>query len=140
MLARLQPEYVQLWESAPTKAPGHRMRANALILEALASKIHLTQLCEKAYFQYRVTAGKKYKNRPDGGDGWGTITPVCREYTLSRSCPKSQVLTTVPEGTLIGPVLEIQNVKILDGSGIEVAIPSIADPPNSYVVTSRETE
>ena len=87
-----------------------------------------------------MTAGKKYKNRPDGGDGRRTITPVYREYTLCRSYPKSQVLTAVPEGTLIGPVLEIQNVKILDGSGIEVAIPSIANPPNSYVVTSRETE
>ena len=40
----------------------------------MASEIQLAHLCEKAYFQYRVTAGKKYKIRPDGDDGWGTIT------------------------------------------------------------------
>ena len=44
-----------------------------------------------------------------------------------------------PEGTIIGPVLAVQVVKILDGIGI--AIPSIGKPAySSYVVISRETE
>ena len=42
--------------------------------------------------------------------------------------------------TILGPVLVVPNVKTLDGYGIEVAIPSNADPANtSYVVISRET-
>ena len=81
------------------------------------------------------------KTLPDGDDGWGTITSLCREYTYSRSFPKSQVLAAIPEGTVIGPVLEAQTATILDGYGIEVLIPSIAKPANtSYVVMSRETE
>ena len=49
-------------------------------------------------------------------------------------------LAAIPEGTIIGPVLEVHIVKILDGYGIEVAIPSIANPANTtYVVISRET-
>ena len=50
-------------------------------------------------------------------------------------------MAAIPEGTTIGPVLEVHVVKILDGYGIEVAIPSIATPENtSYVVISREKE
>ena len=98
--------------------------------EALASRIHLTQPCEKTYFQYR-----------DGDDGWGTITLLCPEHTFSRFFPESQVVVAVPENTIIGPVLEVRIVNILDGYGIEVAVPSIINPANtSYVVISRETE
>ena len=44
----------------------NRKRGNVLSFEALAGKILLTQLCEKAYFQDLVAAGKQYKIRPDG--------------------------------------------------------------------------
>ena len=88
-----------------------------------------------------MTAGKKYKIQPDGDDGWRTITPLCRDYIPSRSFPKSQVLAAIPEGTIIGPVSEVQIVKFLDDSGIEVAIPSTANFANtSCVVISKETE
>ena len=125
ILFKLKPEEVQLLVSPPTTATGTRMRENVLSFEALASKIQLTQL----------------KIRPDGDDGWGTITPKCREYSSSRSVPKTQVLAAIPEGTITGQVLEVNIVKIMDGYGIEVANPSIADSVNtSYVVISRETE
>ena len=77
--------------------------------------------------------GKQYKTRPEGDDGWRTITPLCREYSSSRS--------SYSEGTIFGPVLEVHIVKVLDGYGIDVAIPSIENPTyTSYVVKSRETE
>ena len=88
---------IQFLVSPPTIATRSRMRENVLSLEALAS-IQLTQLFEIAYFQYRVTADKQYKIRPDGDDGQGSITPPCREYTFSRSFRKSQVLASIPEG------------------------------------------
>ena len=69
MLTSLQPEEVHLLVSPPTLAPGNRMRENVLSFEALASRIQLTQLSEKAYFQYLVTAGKQHKIRLDGDDG-----------------------------------------------------------------------
>ena len=117
------------------------MRENVLSFDGPASKIQLTQLCDKAYFQNLVAAGKQHKIRPDGDDGWRTITPLCRQYSISRSYPKAQAWAAIPEGTIIGPVLEVHVVKILDGNGKEVAIPSIANPMDtSYVVISRETE
>ena len=65
---------------------------------------------------------------------------LCWEYSISRSFLTSQVLAYIPEGTILGPVLVVPKVKTLDGYGIEVAIPSNADPANtSYVVISRET-
>ena len=87
-----------------------------------------------------MTAGKKYNNQPDENDGWGTNTPPCQEYTFSRSFPESQVVAAIPEGTIIGPVLEVRIVQIMDEYGIEMAIPSIVDLRTSYVVVSRETE
>ena len=50
-------------------------------------------------------------------------------------------MAAIPEGTTLGPVLEVHIVKIRDGHAIEVAIQSIADPEStSYVVISREAE
>ena len=50
-------------------------------------------------------------------------------------------MAAVPEGTIIGPVWEVHIVKILDGYGTELAIPSIANSTyTSYVVTPKETE
>ena len=69
-----------------------------LSFEALSSKIQVTQFCEKAYFQCRVWE-KKYKIRLDGDDVCGTNTPLCLEYTYSRSFPESQVVAAIPEGT-----------------------------------------
>ena len=141
ILTMVELEEVQLLVSPPTQAPGNREQGNVLCFKAQAGKIQLTQSCEKAYFQYRVAAGKQYKNRPDGDDGWRTITPLGREHTCSRSFPKSQVLAAFPEGTIIGPILVVQTVIILDGYGIEISIPSNVNPANtSYVVVSRETK
>ena len=77
MLTSLQKEEVQLLVSLPTTALGNRVRENVWSFEALASRIQLTQMCEKAYFQYRVTPGKQYKTRPDRDDGWRTIALLC---------------------------------------------------------------
>ena len=87
-----------------------------------------------------MTAGKKSQTRPDGDDGWRTITPICREYTFSLSFPESQVVAAIPGGTTIAPVLEVRIVKILEEYGLEMSIPSFVNPANtSYVMISRES-
>ena len=53
---------------------------NILSFEALSSRIQLSQLCEKARFQHRVSDGMKCETRPDEDDGW-SIVPLCREKT-----------------------------------------------------------
>ena len=117
------------------------MRENVLSSDELAGKIQLTHFAKKACYQYLVAARKPYKIRPGGDEGWGTITPLFREYWSSRSYPKTKALSAIPEGTIIGPDLEVHIVKFLGGYGIKVAIPSVANPMDtSYVVISRETE
>ena len=54
---------------------------------------------------------------------------------------ENQSMVSVPEGTVIGPVLEVHVVKIIDGYWIEVAIQSIVNPEyTTYVVIFREQE
>ena len=69
--------------------------------------------CEGASFVHRVSAGMSYKTRPDEDDGFGRIIPLCREF-----------FAAIPGGTIIGPVIEVQIVKILDRYGLEIASPS----------------
>ena len=109
--------------------------------EFLTGQIHLTQLCVKTFIQNLVASRKTYRIRPNADDGWWTLTLVCREYSSSRSYPKAQPLAAIPEGTIVGPVLEVHIAKILEEFGIEVAIPSIANSTyTSYVVKSKEAE
>ena len=134
MLTSIPPEEVQLLVSLPTMALGNGMRENIVRFETLSSSIQLTQLCEKAHFQHRVTAGKKYKTRPHGDDSWRTVTTLCREYKCSRAFPESCVLAAIPERTTIGPVIEVRIVKVLEECAIEISIPSIVNPVNILCV------
>ena len=78
ILTKIKPEEVQLLVSLPTLAAGNRMREKVLSFDELAGKIQLTQLCEKAYFQYRVTA----KIRPtDGEQSFLTEFPSLGSYS-----------------------------------------------------------
>ena len=78
------------------------------------------------------------KTRLDEDDGFGRIIPFCREYTLYRENSRSRVFAAVLGGTIIGPVIEVQIVKILDQYGLDNAIPSPNDSTRtSYVVISR---
>ena len=49
----------------------------------------------------RVTAAETCKIRPDGDDGWRETNPLCREYSSSRSYPKTQAMLAILEGTII---------------------------------------
>ena len=66
--------------------------------------------CSNTEYQLR-----KNKTRPDEDDGFG-------RYTLSRAHPRSRAFAAIPGGTIIGPVIEVQTVKILDQFGHEIAI------------------
>ena len=86
-----------------------------------------------------MIAGNHNKFRTDADDVWGTSSVP--RISSCRSYPKTQALAAVPEGTTIGPVLDVHNVEILNKYGIEIASPSVADPMNkSYVVITRETD
>ena len=135
-LTMVEPEEVEMLVSPPSLALGNKMQGSASF-----RVLEKTQLCEKALFQHLVTAGNFYQIRPDDDDGWGNFTPLCQEYSNSRSYPKTRALAAIPAGTIIGPVLDTHIVKIHDRYAFEVAIPSICRPEDTtYVVISRETE
>ena len=70
-----------------------------------------------------------------------TTAPLCRELSSSRSYPKTKALAAIPDGTIVGPVLEVHVVKLFDRYSKEVAIRSIANPEyTTYVIKSREEE
>ena len=80
-----------------------------------------------------MTVGKKYKIRPDGDDGWRTVT-LCAGNTHFPD------LSSNPKSWQLFLKAEPSDLKILDEYGIEIAIPSIIKHANtSYVVISRET-
>ena len=80
----LEPEKVDMLISFPNLAQGNLMIQNQAKFRILEKKVRMTRLCEKALLQDLVTAKSRYQVRPDGKDGWGQITPLCREYTCSR--------------------------------------------------------
>ena len=55
-----------------------------------------TILSKKAFCQQLVIAGDYYKFRPNADDGWGSVSPLCREYSSSRSYPKTKALSAIP--------------------------------------------
>ena len=125
--------------SPHTQAPGDREQGHSSF-RVLEKRVQMTQLCEKASFQYLVTGGKYYQIQLDGKDGWGEITFLCCEYTISRVFKESEVRLAILTGTLIGPVGEVHVVETLGEYGIEVGVPSIWNPlDTSFVVISRET-
>ena len=86
-----------------------------------------------------MIAGKTYNIRPNADDGWRRLTLLCREFSSSRSYPKTKALSAVPEGTIVGPFSEVHVVKIIDRYCIEVAIRSIANPEyTTYDLIPRE--
>ena len=108
MFTSLQPAEVQLLVSPPTMALGNRMREN-VFFEALTCREYSSHNCQKTYFQFRVTAGKKYKIRLDGDDGWeSVITLPCLDFHIFSVFLDSQVVAAVPEDTIIGPILKFK--------------------------------
>ena len=127
ILTKLKPEEVQLLVSHPKKASGNRMPERVQSFEELTGQVHLTHLCEKAFFQYRIAAGKNAQNSTKCG------------RRMVNNCPfVPRILEAgIPEGTITGSILESHIVKIVDEYGIEVSIPSFAYPMNTSYVRSR---
>ena len=138
VLTSVKSQEVNLLVSSRRLASGSSLRENIQDFESLSERIWFTRVCEDAIFVHRVSAGMSYKTRPDEYDGFGQLIPWCREYTLSRVNPRSSVFASIPGGTIIGPVIVVQTVKILDTNGLEIAFPSPNDSrQTSHVMISR---
>ena len=138
VLTSVKSQEVKLLVSSPRPVSGSSLRENIQDFESLSETIRLTRVCELASFRHMVSAATSYKTRPDEDDTSGQIFPVCRQHMLSRVNPQSRAFAAIPWGTIIGPVIEVQIVKILDQDGLEIAIPSPNDRGRtSYVMISR---
>ena len=119
VLTSVKSHEVNLLVSSPRLASGSSLRKNIQDFESLSETIRFTRVCEDAIFVHLVSAGMSYKTRLDEDDGFGQIISFCRERTLSRVNPRSRVFAAIPGGTIIGPVIEVQFMKILDSYGLE---------------------
>ena len=117
VLTSVKSQEVKHLVSCPRPSSANSLRENIQDFESLSETIRFTRVCELASFPHRVSAGMSYKTRLDEDDGFGQIIPLCREYTLSRVNPQSRASAAMPGGTIIGPVIEVQIVKILDQHG-----------------------
>ena len=93
-------------------------------------QIRFTMVCELASFGHSVSAGMNYTTRPGEDDG--------RENMFSRVNTQSRAFAAIPGGKIIGPVIEVQIVKVLDQHGLEIANPSPKDTGRtSHFMISR---
>ena len=68
----------------------------------------------------------------DVDDGFEGTTGACREDTLPRDNPDSELIAWMGGHTRIGPVLQVKVIRPLDRYGIEIQAPSTAkDGSNS---------
>ena len=68
---------------SPNLVQGNLMMQGEAKFRVLEKKVHMTQLCQKALFQYLVRARSRYQVRTDGEDGWRHITSLSTEYMFS---------------------------------------------------------
>ena len=100
-------------------------------------------ICESVKMRHsprRVFVGMSYKTIPDVDDGFGDRPPACREYTLPCANQNSRIYAyaTIPGQTLIGPVLQVDLIRHLGISGIEIQILSTTTKERtSWVVMCR---
>ena len=93
--------------------------------ESLSEENQFPMLCELALFWKSVEGGMCYRT-----NGFGGVTLVYREYTLSRKNPHARIYAATHGGTIIGPVIR--------NHGLEIAISSPRDRERtSWVLLSR---
>ena len=86
----------------------------------------------------RVYVGMPYRTIHDVNDGFDEWTAACREYTLPRDDPNSEIKLWIACHAKIGPILQVKTTCYLDIKGIESQIPSTSgNGSKSWVVISR---
>ena len=82
--------------------------------------------------------GVHYKTIHNVDDGFARRTGACREYTLLREEPGSEIIAWIGGQTKFGPVLQVQTTCRLDIYGVETQVPSRSgDGSASWVIISR---
>ena len=79
-----------------------------------------------------------YKTVHDVDDGFEGITGACREDTLPREDPYSDLIAWIGGHTKLGPVLQVKTTCCFDQYGNEKQVPSTSgDGSTSWVIMSR---
>ena len=78
------------------------------------------------------------QDRADVDDGFGDITPACREYTHARADAVSRIYAAIPGREFFGPVVQVHIKQYIVINGNEIQIPSTTNPKRtSWVVICR---
>ena len=135
VLSSANSQELKLLVSSPRLASGNSLQ------KFRTSNSCLRQFDSQGFLRIEFQLVWATKISPHDDDGFGQLTQLCRECTLSRVKIQSRAFAAIPGGTIIGPVIEVQIVKILDQYGLEIAIPSPFPSPTrtSCVMISRGT-
>ena len=130
---------VKLVVSLPKLASGNSLQENIHDFESLDEIIQFTRVCELALFKHTVSAGRKYKTRPDEDDGSGKFFYAYNTDFLEHT-HNPDLLQQSLEEQLLDQSWKFKILKILEKYGLAIAIPSPLDRARtSYVVISRES-
>ena len=137
---KLEPQEMDSLVQTPrtTVQAGDRLRTQHQRFEELSNEIQKTKACEDAGFMRRVSIGQYFKTLHDVDDGVGGKSEACREYTLPRDNPDSELIAWIGGHTIIGPVLQVKIICGLDQCGIEIkALSTSRNRSKSRIITSR---
>ena len=91
----------------------------------------------EAGFLTRVSIGMHYKTIYGLNDGVEGRTGACREYSLPREEPDSELFRWIGGHTKICPLLQVKICRCFDQYGIEIQVPSTSrDGSTSWIVIS----
>ena len=123
---KLEPQEVDSLVQTPRRndaAPGHRLCIYLRKFEELEREVRFTKICESAGFIRRVSVRMHYITVHHVNDGFEGSTGDCREYTLTRDDPESEVKHWIYGQATFGPVLQVKTTCCLDFWGNEIEIP-----------------
>ena len=107
--------------------------------EELSNEIQITHACGTVGFMRRVSIEIHYKTIHDVDDDFEGETGACREYTLPREDPGSEIIVWIVGHTKIGSDLQIKTSCSLDIYGINIQMPSTSgDGCQSWNIISRD--
>ena len=105
-------------------AAGKSLHDHLKRFRGLDAKEQLSKIYEPDGFMRRVSCWNTLRKRSRReNDGFGDRTGSCRDFSLSRDDPRSEVELWTTGKTEIGPVLEVKTICHLDVHGIEIYKP-----------------
>ena len=134
---KLAPKEVGSLMQNPTGtegAAGNNLHDHLQQFQGQDAEVQFRKIWKSAGFMRRVSVGMRSGTIQDVNDGFGDRTRSCRESTLPRDDPDTEIKFWIKGNTEIGPILEVKAICHLDVHLVMVPILGLCCPEaNRYV-------